>query len=162
LAEATLTLESSSLLAALIVFLVMAVVVVVAVVGLWRVFTKAGERGWGCLVPVYNTILFLRIARRPAWWLGLFLLPPLAGWIWLALNPLSLGGLGLLAAWAMISNALFLVVLVGLARNFGKGFGFALGLFLLPWIFYPVLGLGRSEFLMHRYDAAWDEYGNAA
>ena len=39
-----------------------------------------------------------------------------------------------------------LVMVIDIARNFGKGTGFGLGLFLFAPIFYPVLGFGDSEY----------------
>ena len=35
----------------------------------------------------------------------------------------------------------------GLARSFGKGTGFAVGLILAPIIFYPMLAFGKSEYI---------------
>ena len=32
------------------------------------------------------------------------------------------------------------------SEKFGKGSGFAVGLFLLPFIFYPILGFGSAEY----------------
>lgn len=49
--------------------------VLVGVVAQWRLYDKAGQPGWACLVPVYNMIVFLRIVGRPASHLFLFLIP---------------------------------------------------------------------------------------
>ena len=35
----------------------------------WIIFTKAGESGWKCLVPIYNLIIMIRIAKKPIWWI---------------------------------------------------------------------------------------------
>ena len=35
-------------------FLVFVVIGIVALIGMWKVFTKAGEPGWAVLVPIYN------------------------------------------------------------------------------------------------------------
>ena len=35
---------------------------------------------------------------------------------------------------------------VDIARNFGKGILFAIGLFFLPCFFYPILGFGSAEY----------------
>jgi len=37
-------------------------------------------------------------------------------------------------------------VAMGVAQNFGKGVGFALGLFFLPFIFYPILAFGDASY----------------
>ena len=50
-------------------------VAILVIAGLWRVFTKAGKPGWAALIPIYNLIVLLQIAGKPAWWLLLFLIP---------------------------------------------------------------------------------------
>ena len=40
----------------------------------WIIFTKAGESGWKCLIPIYNLIIMLRIARKQSGGLYLSLL----------------------------------------------------------------------------------------
>jgi len=37
--------------------------------GYWRLFEKAGRRGWEVLIPFYNTYAMLNICGRPSWWL---------------------------------------------------------------------------------------------
>jgi len=51
-----------------ITILVMGVMSLIPVVGYWRLFEKAQQRGWKVLIPLYNFVIFLRIIRRPAWW----------------------------------------------------------------------------------------------
>ncbi len=78
----------------------------------WILFRRVGQAPWAALVPVYNYIVLLRIAGRPAWYLF-----PLV-----AALPLGLVLLGL-----------------GLADRFGKPplFGILLG--LLPCVGTPLL-----------------------
>jgi hypothetical protein len=89
--------------------------------GFWRVFQKAGKPGWACLVPIYNLVVLLQIARRPVWWLLLMLIP-------------------------IVNLFVTLVVVVDIARAFGKGVGFGLGLFFLGFVFYPILGFSDARY----------------
>ena len=41
----------------------------------WVIFTKAGEAGWKCLIPIYNLIVLLKIINKPVWWFILLLIP---------------------------------------------------------------------------------------
>lgn len=41
----------------------------------WRLFTKAGQQGWACLIPIYNVYIMLKIGNRPGYWLLLMLIP---------------------------------------------------------------------------------------
>lgn len=95
--------------------------VAVALAGIWATFVKAGEYGWAALIPIYNLIVFLRIAGKPWWWVFLFLIP-------------------------LVNIVIGIIVHIDVAKNFGKGVGFALGLIFLGFIFYPILGFGSAQY----------------
>ena len=103
---------------AAVVYLVFAVVMIAA---FWRVFTKAGEPGWACLIPIYNVIVMLKIVGRPWWWLVLMFIP-------------------------FVNFVIAIVVAIDMARSFGKGVGFGIGLILLTPIFYMILGFGDARY----------------
>jgi serine/threonine protein kinase len=90
-------------------------------VGIWRVYVKAGLPGWGSLVPVYNLVLWMRLAGKPGWWA-----------IWLFVPFLNL--------------VIYTIVTFEVAKNFGKGVAYTLGLLLFPPLFYTGLGLGRAQY----------------
>ena len=104
-----------------IVMLIWLAVVVFVIAGLWKTFTKAGKPGWGAIIPIYNGILLLEIAGRPIWWIILFLVP-------------------------VVNFVIAIIVAIDVARNFGKGTGFGLGLAFLGFIFYPILGFGSARY----------------
>ena len=84
-------------------------------------FSKAGEPGWTSLIPFLNAYKLFKIGWGSGW---LFLL----GFI-------------------PIANIVVSIMLgIKLARAFGKGTGFAVGLILLPSIFYMILGFGDSVY----------------
>jgi len=96
-------------------------VIVLVIAGMWKVFTKAGKPGWACIVPIYNIIVLLEIAGRPIWWIVLLFIP--------------------------IVNFIVLILLgIDVAKGFGKGTGFGLGLAFLGFIFYPILGFGDATY----------------
>lgn len=105
-----------------IIFLLLYLAVIgVVIAGLWKTFEKAGEPGWGSLIPLYNNYLMLKIADRPGWWLILFFIP-------------------------VVNFLIIILVSVDIAENFGKGAGFGLGLAFLSVIFYPILGFGDATY----------------
>lgn len=58
---------------ALAVFLIVHLVLAAA---LWKMAVRTQEEPkWFALVPVLNLVLFLKLAKRPLWWLLLFLIP---------------------------------------------------------------------------------------
>lgn len=105
----------------MVVLFVYLAVLVVVVAGLWKTFDKANQPGWGCLIPIYNVVLLLKIAGKPLWWLILMLIP-------------------------LISLIPAVMIPIAVAKNFRKGVGFGLGLLFLPFIFYPILGFGSAEY----------------
>lgn len=90
-------------------------------IALWMVFSKASEPGWAAIVPIYNVIVLLKVAGKPWWWIVLLLIP-------------------------IVNLILGIIIAIDLARNFGKGGGFAVGLIFLPFIFYPILGFGSARY----------------
>ena len=42
---------------------------------MWKLFTKAGEAGWKCLIPIYNYYIMLKIGGKPGWWILLMFIP---------------------------------------------------------------------------------------
>jgi uncharacterized membrane protein YoaK (UPF0700 family) len=91
------------------------------IAAVWKVFEKAGKPGWAAIVPIYNLIVLLEIAGKPLWWFLLLLIP-------------------------LVNIIAGVMVYVSLARNFGKGVGFALGLLFLSIIFFPILAWGDSQY----------------
>ncbi len=48
---------------------------VLLLVGLYKTFEKAGEKGWKAFIPVYNFIVWLKIIKKPWWWIFLVMIP---------------------------------------------------------------------------------------
>ena len=97
-------------------------IIIVAIVAYWKVFTKAGEAGWKCIIPIYNVIILLKIVGRPWWWLLLMLIP-------------------------FVNFIILIIVMNDLSKSFGHGLGFTLGLIFLSIIFYLILGFGGSKYV---------------
>lgn len=97
------------------------IVFILGVVGLWRIFVKAGEKGWAAIIPIYDIWVLLRVVGKPGWWLILFFIPFVQ-----------------IVAW-------FLVALE-LAKSFDKGTGYAIGTFLFPYFFFLILGFSDSKY----------------
>jgi signal peptidase I len=83
--------------AALIFHLLMAV-------ALWKMAEKAEEEPkWYALVPILNAVLFMRLAKRPAWWVVL-LFVPLVNIAVIALSSMALcERFGLKRWWGLLS-----------------------------------------------------------
>ena len=43
-------------------FIIVFAVVILLIAAMWRIFSKAGRKGWHCLIPIYNTYVLWEIA----------------------------------------------------------------------------------------------------
>lgn len=104
-----------------LMILIILACVVLTIIAQWKIFTKAGKEGWKSLIPIYNTYTLLQILNMEPLLCLLMLLP--------------------------VSNFMLSIVMdVKLAKSFGKGTGFAIGLILLGPIFYMILGFGDAKY----------------
>jgi len=101
--------------------LVYLAIVIILIASFWKVFSKAGQPGWASIIPIYNIIVMLQIVGRPWWWILLLLIP-------------------------IVNLVIFIIISIDMAKSFGKGAGFGIGLFLLGIIFYPILGFGNATY----------------
>src|ERR1700749_4740233 len=104
--------------AVLIAELLIALLVIVA---MWKVFTKAGRPGWAAIIPIYNIYVWCKILGRPGWWVILMLIP-------------------------LVNIIVGIMVCIDMAKSFGKGVGFGIGIALLGIIFLPILGFGSAQY----------------
>jgi hypothetical protein len=87
----------------------------------WKIFTKAGQPGWAAIIPIYNWYILCKIVGRPGWWVILLLIP-------------------------FVNFIVGIILCIDLAKSFGKGVGFGIGLILLGVIFFPILGFGSAQY----------------
>jgi hypothetical protein len=95
--------------------------IVLMIAAVWKVFSKAGQPGWAAIIPIFNVYVMCKVAGRPGWWLLLFLIP-------------------------FVNLVIAIIVTIDIAKRFGKGVGFAIGMILVPFIFWPILGFGSAQY----------------
>ncbi len=121
---------STAIFGVLMVYLVIVLAIaIVQIIAMWKIFTKAGEKGWKAIVPIYNFVILFKISGLSPWLIFVYFatIIPFIGWI----APIAL-------------NA---VLSYKLAKSFGKDAGWAVGLYFLAPIFYMILGFGKSEYI---------------
>lgn len=114
----------------------------------WRIFTKAGESGWKSIIPLYGDYVSYRIAWQTSYFWLIFILRIVASGIEGAANPNG-DNMMLMAIVALIRLIIALIGImysVKLARAFGRGTGFAIGLIFLQPIFMLILGFGDDPY----------------
>lgn len=130
---------------------------VLTVVASWRIFTKAGEKGWKALIPIYNTYVSYKIVGMKSWfWISLivsFVLNFIAnmnGGMKFdnngnLVNPSTIA---LVCFWGntIFSAVVSVMYAIKLGKAFNKGTGFTVGLVLLPNIFWLILAFGSAKY----------------
>ena len=105
----------------LVIGLVAMVAGIFTIVCQWKLFKKAGKPGWASIVPIYNFVVMLDIAKLPTWNIILFLIP--------------------------FANIYIMFKLyIEMAHRFGKSTAYGLGLIFLPLIFLPMLAFGKAQY----------------
>jgi signal peptidase I len=56
-------------------FILLLVFTLTTMIGLWKLFPLAGEAGWKAFVPFYHFIIWLKIIKKPWWWIFLIITP---------------------------------------------------------------------------------------
>ncbi|OQA02882.1 MAG: hypothetical protein BWY69_00789 [Planctomycetes bacterium ADurb.Bin401] len=101
--------------------LIQLLIVAFIIASLWKVFTKAGRPGWAAIIPIYNAYILIQIVSKPVWWLILMFIP-------------------------LVNLIIMFILDLELAKRFAKGTGFAVGLFFLPFIFFPILAFSDAQY----------------
>lgn len=125
---------------------------ILQIIAKWKMFEKAGEKGWKSLIPVYSDYLIYKLF----WSSSMFFASVVC---FVAYYTLSTAGAGIGAGSPlhmlyniMLALILLINLIIGLAlyfkvaRAFGKGIGFGIGLFVFNTLFMIILGFGKSKY----------------
>ncbi|MBQ3296363.1 hypothetical protein IJG95_01485 [Candidatus Saccharibacteria bacterium] len=140
--------------------------VVITIIAWWRIFEKAGEKGWKSIIPFYNIYIMFKLCGIKAWF-WIILCAAFVGGIltgvnppaelvnndnvtWETLNAIDWGthtpyliGMVISCVAGIFSSAL---IAVKLAKAFGKSVWFSVGLFFLQFIFTLILAFGKAKY----------------
>ncbi len=123
-------------------FIFLLVVCILLIVSNWKIFSKAGKPGWASLIPFYNIYIMSDIAFGNI----NYFIAVLLAWVVSFLGGfLDISILSSLAGLA--SFVIYIIYCVKLSKAFGRSGGFAVGLVLMPLIFFPILGLGSAKYV---------------
>lgn len=106
----------------IVYYIIILALAVLTLSGSWKVFTKAGKPGWACLIPFYSQYCQFDIAWGNGWMFLLTLIP-------------------------CVNIVVMVMYSIKLAKAFGQGTGFGIGLFFLTPIFIPILGFGSAQYI---------------
>ena len=98
------------------------VIIVLLIVSLCKIFVKYGKKWWESLIAGYNIAVMLEMAEMPLWNYFLFIIP-------------------------FVNIYMYFKVCIRLAKAFGKGTGFGVGIAILPVIFIPILAFSKAQYV---------------
>ena len=93
----------------------------------WIMLEKAGQPGIALIIPIYGTIVFLRMADYSGWYILLMLIP-------------------------FVNIFIGILMWLRIATGFDKGVGFGIGLLFLPFIFVPILAFSDADYSVKRIE----------
>lgn len=115
------------------------VLLLLSVIGYWKIFKKAGQHGWGSIIPFYSSYLLYKITWGNGW---MFLVPAVfAVFMWV------FSGTIISSVFVFLSFAISCITNYKLATAFGKGIPFTVGLILLNWLFSLILGFSSAQYM---------------
>ena len=124
---------AAGLLAFLGTYLVIIIVIaVLQIIAWWKIFTKAGEKGWKSIIPFYNIFILYRISGMSPYLVFVYLL-------------LFIPIVNIFAAVAI--GIISLYQTINLAKGFDKSTGFTVAMIVVPFIAELMLGFGQSQYV---------------
>ena len=135
------------------------------IISVWKLYVKAGTKGWYCFIPFYGNWVYGEIAGKPGW-MGLLAALSVTHQFQITSqssssntnHPISLHPLETVLITGIvlyfISFGFQILVSVGLARNFAKDNKYAVLIILFPFVMIPVLALGQSQYNYQKQKAS--------
>ncbi|MBQ8198192.1 MAG: hypothetical protein IJZ76_02045 [Lachnospiraceae bacterium] len=108
--------------AMMIYYIILLAVSILSIIGMWKMFAKAGKPGWAAIVPFYNMYCLFEIGWGNGWMFLLMFVP-------------------------CVGIVFQIILFFKLASAFGRGVGFGFGLLFLTPIFYMILGFGEADYI---------------
>lgn len=129
---------------------------ILQIIALWKIFVKAGEKGWKSIIPIYNIYIMFKMTKTDnfGFYLGSSLVGSFMVTAGAAFDTFSMygavnGGCGTMLDIGGIILLLFSVVLKikmydNLSHTFGHGSGFTVLMVFFPVIAYAILAFSKD------------------
>ena len=94
-------------------------ITVFAIVCNWKIFEKAGRKGWEAIIPIYNMYVMTQIAGLQSWYIILLIIP-------------------------FVNFVASVYLIYKFVKSFGQGIGFCIGYIFLPVIFVAIMAFDKK------------------
>ena len=135
---------------------------IITVIATWKIFKKAGEPGWKCLIPIYNYYIMYKIVGMKSWFWWMLAITICASIMFAVdgYNPYTMTQaqldsfdygahpMTLIAALMLCVVAIVVSIVYAwrTSKAFGHGAGYFIGLLFLQPIFWLILGFDKSKY----------------
>ena len=135
---------------------------IVTVIATWKIFKKAGEPGWKCLIPIYNYYIMYKIVGMKNWFWWMLVITICASIMFAVdgYNPYVMTEaqiasfdygthpMTLIATIILCVVAIYVSIIYAwrTSKAFGHGAGYFIGLLFLQPIFWLILGFDSSKY----------------
>ncbi len=106
-------------------YLVFILIFTITIIVYWKIFIKAGEKGWKALIPLYNVYIMFKIAFGKGRYFFLMIIP-------------------------IVNFVIIFMLWYKLAKAFGKSNGFAILNIFLSFFTLQIIAFDNSEYLLKK------------
>ena len=115
-------------------------IAILTIIGQWKSFNKAGERGWAAIIPVYNVWVAMKVALFKWYHFVIVIvlvilanIPKMPEWI--------------MCICVLAAVVYSIVIIVKFCKAFGKSNGFCVMAVFFPFIAYMIIGCGKAKYI---------------
>lgn len=101
------------------------ILAILMLISMWKIFKKAGKKGWEAVIPIYNLIVLLEITNLPKWYVLLLFIP-------------------------FINIYILFKIYIELAHAFGKSTMYGVLMVFFNFICLPILAFSKNVIYIAR------------
>ena len=125
--------------ALLFLLVILMAILVLTIVGLWKLFKKAGRHGWEAIVPFYSNWVLVEISGLSWWYFFLIISSSISVWLELESFKFVFNIANLVGTFFCYYN---------IAKKLHKDVGTAILMTIFPYVMFPLIGLSSK----YQYD----------
>lgn len=119
-----------------IILLIVIVASIVSIIALWKLFNKAGKKGWYSIIPFYSSWVLIEIAGLNWWWFLLIISNSIV-------SVLDIEGLYTIAS--LVSLFASFNCYYNISKKFNKETGYSVCAGIFSFIFVLIFGFSKKE-----------------
>ena len=116
------------------------------IIGLYKIFEKANEKGWKALIPIYNIYMLYKIFWKAKYFILLLIISFIC-----ILSTYFIYSQELFELLVFILTLILLyhqiILSIRISRSFEKNIFWSLGIVFFPYLFLVILGFNKAKYI---------------